>query len=146
MAPEMDLVAVLVQQGGSLTLPVPVAPREAALLEALAHGAPPPGWVSLISSLTVALGGTVRHIEFDADDDGALQCSLILNDSHKRLPCGCGEGLLIALGQQLPIRSSAAALGIRGVDLNCDEQTADQAVERLRWALDSASADDFRPQ
>lgn len=141
------LVAILVEDGGSGVLAVPVSAREGIVLSA-PDIAPLPTWPSLITRVCRTWGGRAERVVLDVDDDARICGAVVLTEIQGRpdeawVPCAPSDGLILAEVLSVPITASKALLRLRQEDLG-DEALSDRLVA-WRAELTQATSADANP-
>ena len=133
--PDDGLVAVLVEDGGPAVLAIPVTAHEGLVLHA--HGSDrSPSWPRLLDDVIKALGGSIRRIELDIDDDARIIARIVVKasahtDTGTAVPCTPGEGLLLSGYHRLPVHATSSLTRLRAVDLS-DDHGAEQLKQWRR--------------
>ncbi|WP_207947759.1 bifunctional nuclease family protein [Occultella glacieicola] len=157
-APEHDVLVVLSEAEGPLSLPIVIGPHEGVAIATAQAGmqSPRPGPHDLLLSVLEASEVGLDRVNIIEVRDGTFIAELVLTNG-RRVDSRASDAIALALRAHVEVWCAEAVLDVAAVVLDVDEddhehvhlgapmhgQEADEEVAEFREFLDSVAPEDF---
>lgn len=148
--PESEVVVLLSERAGPLTVPIVIGPREgAAIASAQAGIVPPrPQTHDLLLAVVDHLGSGVTEVRIVELREGTFYAQLVLRDGSM-IDSRASDAIALALRAQAPIRCAVAVIEAAGMVIDVEgesdgeDDVEDAQVAEFRSFLDQVTPGDF---
>ncbi|MPV49279.1 bifunctional nuclease family protein [Pseudactinotalea sp. HY160] len=147
-----DVVVLLQQSDGALTLPILIGPHEGVAIAAAQSGlhSPRPGPYELLLASLNAVGSELLRVHIVSLTDGTFIAELVLTND-RRVDSRASDAIALAVRAGVGIWCAEAVLAEAGVELLPDgdeiylanHADPDEEVAEFRHFLDTVSPEDF---